>query len=174
MDTTIIASIIGGVFTIGASIGTFAITRLFDGNSLPVTKNVRQISLTGSWEGTIHQEAGPNGTPIDSSARMRVKSTRRTVRGECIIAWPDREPQHVSLVGKFVYAQFLRMEYEVNNEPEAVQFGFILAELSPNGQILEGRFLGFGAASRNLVGGTFQYHKRGSGSYISAPSQTTV
>lgn len=169
MDSTIIAAIIGGISTIGASIVTFAITRIFNDDSLPITRSVHQISLTGSWEGTVHQDIGPGGAPVDASSHLTLNSTRRAVRGESVLTWPQRKPQHLSLVGKFVYARFVRLEYEVSSEPEAVQFGFILGELSPDGQVLEGRYLGFGAATRNLVWGTFQYHKRGVGTHITTP-----
>lgn len=161
MDSTIIAAVIGGVFTVGASFGTFAITRIADSTAFPRTKNVHQLSLTGFWEGTVHQAQGPEGVPADAPSSLTLTSTHRAIRGESILSWPHRKPQHLSLAGKFVYARFVRLEYEVRNEPEAVQFGYILGELSPDGQSLDGRFLGFGAASRNLVWGTFHYQKQG-------------
>ncbi len=167
MDSTIVAAIIGGIFTIGASIGTFAITRIFDSNLLLVTRNVRQKSLTGQWKGPVHQEGGIQGTPIDIQLALTLRSTRRVVRGEGFFTGAFQNQTFnttMTILGGFVHERFLKLEYEYKSE--LVQFGFVLLELSPDGRTLEGQWMGFGPISRKLVSGSMQLHKQGSFSHL--------
>jgi hypothetical protein len=164
MDSTILAAIIGGLCTIGASLGTLLLTHMMNKNPL-YERNKRQISLGGHWEGTAHQELGPEGVPMDLQMAITLKSTRQAVLGEGDIRFPfQNQPitEHLSLInGGFIYDRFLKIEYEGKNIPEQVQFGFLLLELSSNGQTLNGHFLGFGSFSGKIAWGTVQLHRSG-------------
>lgn len=168
MDSTIIAAIIGGISTIVAAIGTFALTRLLDSNALPGARNVRQNALTGHWKGEVRQEGGVRGIPINMQLDLKLKSTRRMVRGEASFTGTFQNQNFnvsANIWGNFVHGRFLKLEYEY---PDLVQFGFILLELSPDGRILEGRWTGFGSASRELIYGSVQLQKQGSFSHLPA------
>lgn len=173
MDSTIIAAIIGALSTVGAAVGTLVFTRLGDNMSFTPT-NVRQITLVGQWEGIVHQQGSAD--PYDLRIAITLKSTRRAIRGEGTVHGATQNQvitQPIVIIGKFVHDRFLKIEYEMRDHPGVIQFGFSLLELSPDGQTLDGRFLGFGALiSRGPVWGTLQMHKKGSTPRLA--SQTTI
>lgn len=178
MDSTIIAAIIGGIFAIGASIVTFVVTRIFDNDSLSDTKNARQFSITGRWEGHTSQEGGVLvRKDLDVPLAFSFKSTRRGTQGAgslSITLQGNTTPTTLNMIvkGKFVYERFLKLEYEF--EQPLIQFGFILLELSPDGQTLEGCWMGFGATTRHLIYGTVQLRKQGASLPLPASPQTSV
>ena len=159
MDSTVLAAIIGGLCTIGASIGAVFLTRLFD-NPLGFKKDRRLAALAGQWEGTVHQEGPPT---IDFRQTVYIKLAGRTVRGEGTVfsqAYMITEP--FTFFGGFVHDRFLRLEYEIQNQPGSVQFGYAILDLSPDGKTLSGKFVGYGAlVTRDLVNGTTQLQKQG-------------
>lgn len=151
------------------------VTRIFDSDSLPGTRNVRQISITGRWEGTIHQEGGVRGASVDQQLTIVLKSTRRNTQGEGVLRVALQNnafTTHVRVKGKFVYERFLKLEYEF--EQGVMQFGFVLLELSPDGNTLEGRWMGFGALSQSLIYGTMRLRKQGATLPTFTPPQANV
>jgi hypothetical protein len=109
--------------------------------------------------------------------KVTSKSKRRTMRGEGSLHFTYQNQditQHMTIRGTFVYDRFLKMEYEMGDQPGFIQFGFAILELSPDGQTLNGHFVGFAAISRNMVWGTIQSHKQRSTPHIPAPQQANV
>lgn len=163
MDSTILASLIGGFATVAAGIIAVIVTRMLD-NPLGLSKNERQAALTGLWSGIVDVERGLGG---QQQIAVTLKSTGRTVRGKGTVRGHLPSGEEISepivLVGGFVHDKFLKMEYEMEAQLGSIQFGYTLLELSPNGHILDGLFLGHGATSRILVSGSVHLQKRGSG-----------
>jgi hypothetical protein len=163
MNPTIIAALIGGLFSIASIIVTFVITRISD-SDIWATRNLRQIALDGRWEASFHQVVGPEGAPIDFLGTITFKSNHRAIQGEGTI---ERAMQNEkfsmdgTFTGRFIHDRFLKADYQIKNQPGVVQFGCMLAELSPNGHLLTGHFLGFGALSQKIVWGTVEVRKVG-------------
>jgi hypothetical protein len=161
MDSTIIAAIIGAAATVGASIATFVLTRLFDNIPLP-PKNARQSSLIGRWEGTIHWEGG-QGAPCDMQFSLDVKSIRRTIRAEgkwWFTSQNQGNIQDVIMTGIFMHDRFLKLEYKRVDRPGEINFGIVLLELSLDGQTIDGHFVGFAAFSKGMIWGTTHGYKQ--------------
>lgn len=163
MDSTVIAAIIGGLFTILASIATFIFARIFD-KDFWATRQVRQIALDGRWEAMFHQEVGPEGQPIDFPGTFIFRSGRQGVQGEAMLELTIHNKRTFTtqfFKGRFVHERFLKLEYQLKDMPGTIQFGFLLAELSTGGNSLEGHFLGVGAVSQRIIWGIVQAHKEG-------------
>lgn len=159
MDSTILASIIGGISTVGAGIIAVLVTRLLD-NPMGFQKNVRQAALTGSWEGDVHQEGGPDYRLI-----LQLKPVGRTIRGEGNLRGVHQNRnvnEPITISGGFVHDRFLKLEYTLESQLGSIQFGFALLELSPDGQALTGPYLGYGAlVTRGMVNGTLHLQRQG-------------
>ena len=165
MDPTIVAAIIGGLFSILAVIATFIITRIFDSDFWP-TRNVRQAALDGHWDAILHQEVGPGGTSMDLSCDFAFKSKGRGIQAEAILRGPlpnETITMDGIATGRFVYERYLKLEYQIKGQPGVLQFGYLLLELSPNALSLDGHFLGFGAYTQQIIWGAIHIKKRGGG-----------
>ena len=162
MDSTIVAAIIGGTFTVIASIATYAITYIFDSNLFLAAKNMHHHVLDGNWKGNIHQEGGVQGIPMDMQADITFKSTRRVVRGEGSITGTFKNQNFnapILLLGRFVEGGYIKIDYDYRLTTG--QFGVALLELSPDGRILEGYLTGYGPISRKIIYGRVQLSKQG-------------
>lgn len=174
MDSTILAAIIGGLSTVGAGILAVLATRLLD-NPMGIKKNVRQATLAGHWDGTVHQE---KPQVIDFQFTLQLKSKGRTVRGEGTVHGIYQNStiaEPLTCFGGFVHDRFLKLEYELETRPGSIQFGFTLLELSPDGQALNGPFLGYGAlVTRDMVNGTLHLQRQGAGTHAPISSPKTI
>jgi hypothetical protein len=161
MDSTIIASIIGGVCAIGAALVTFFLTRK-PNNENPYINPNRQRKLKGQWEGFAHSDAIPQLPSLDYRMFARITATTRDIQAEADMQFQHQGQtinDHLEVNGKLAYDRFLKLEYEVKDKPEAIQFGFLILELSSDGQKLYGRYLSYGARLQQLVHGIVELHK---------------
>lgn len=162
MDTTILAAIIGGIFTVTGSLVTFVFTRVSDSHLFLAAKNIHHHALDGNWKGTFDQEGGVQNVPISMPVDITFKSTRRMVRGEGSITGTFKNQTFnapVLLLGRFVNERFIKIDYDYRSITG--QFGVALLELSPDGRTLEGHWTGYGPVSRKIVHGNAQLSKQG-------------
>jgi hypothetical protein len=123
----------------------------------------RAAALRAGWKGTFQQIAGPDGAPIDGPVRFSFEPKVTTVSGIWELEWHRADGTCVNLSfrlhGGFLDNRFLRLQYETN-DGSALQFGSILAELSPDGSVISGRYLGYGAYSGKIIGGTIDLRRQ--------------
>jgi hypothetical protein len=161
MSPVIIAAIIAGVFSIVSPIATYFVTQAYRDRIFLPPPSGRAKALVGKWQGTLHEEIGPEGTPFDASFSLELAMSWKVVSGTAGF--------HATLLGKeyefklvlrggFLYERFLRFDYQ-NCDESVLQFGSMTFELSADGQSLDGRFLGYGDVSKRLVYGTIELHK---------------
>lgn len=127
------------------------VTQLF----LDFKQQTRQAALTGEWSGTVRDD----GRELEYQVTLQFKLVGRTLRGEGHLheASESRGPltQSVTMGGRLVYERFLALEYTLREPLGALQFGFALLEFAPDGQTLEGGFVGYGAlVTKGIVTGT--------------------
>lgn len=159
MDTTIIAAIIGGVFTVIGPVATFLVTRYVDNRDKQVMSFGRRAVMTGKWNGKTTQEFG-NYSSIALPIALDLVANRKTIKGEFRVQYPEYEnkPAHedeFSFQGGFLYDRFLQIDY-ISKTEDRIQFGSAILELSPSGEILLGRYAGYGAFSKQIVAGSFE------------------
>lgn len=166
MSSTILTAIIGGICTIGGSIIAVFVTRILD-NPMGFQKNERLMAVVGQWDGIIHQEAfGPERNPADH--RMTIvfeRKNRRIVgKGNYYVVYKNESiTETLTMYGGLAHDRFLKLEYISQAQPGSIQFGFALFELSTNGQVLRGRFVGYASTyTGDIVSGTVELKRRAS------------
>lgn len=163
MDATIIAAIIGGVFTVVGPVTTFLVIRYVDNRDKQVMPFGRRAVMTGKWSGTTTQESGDYSSfalPIT----LRAVANRKTIKGEFRVQYPEHEnrPAHeeeFSFEGGFLYDRFLQLDY-ISKTKGRIQFGSAILELSPSGEVLLGRYAGYGAFSKQIIDGSFELSRK--------------
>ncbi len=154
---TIIAALIGTLSTIITSSITFPFSNVL--RDLFSQQGGRKYSLTGGWRGTVHREQSL-GEPLEMHFTASLKSINlinTTVRGRGKLTYKDKGrtiTKHLFIQGEFVYESFLRLRYELKDQPGAIQFGHVILQLSSDGTILDGKFLGFSAINGGIAEGT--------------------
>jgi hypothetical protein len=152
MDSTIIAAIIGGAFTLVSSGITFLLARHLDDRNNQVMSSNRQAIMTGTWKGELHQESGSLST---SPVTVTLIAKRRVIRGSIRVQDPNNGEAEYKATGGFLYGRFIRLNYDTTDH-RRVQFGSIVMELSPDGNKLSGKYTGYGAFSQSIVSGYFE------------------
>lgn len=162
MDSTIIAGIIGGVCTLGGALLTFILTRRHPDHDRPYISHRNRQLVKGHWEGKASVDAIPNLPPIEYTVSARITASSRVIRAEGTLhsQFGGREITDViDIFGSLAYDRFLKLEYRAKERPDVIQFGYLILELSANGQILDGRFLSYSPHLQNLVYGIVKLHK---------------
>jgi hypothetical protein len=162
MDSTIIAGIIGGVCTLGGALLTFILTRRSPDHGKPYISHRNRQLVKGQWEGKVSADAIPNIPPIEYRISARITASSRVIRAEATLhsQFKGREITDViDIFGTLAYDRFLKLEYRAKDRPEVIQFGYLILELSPNGRVLEGRFLSYSPHLQCIVYGYGELHK---------------
>jgi len=127
---------------------------------LPLGDRVEKI--LGRWTGDALQDEGPAAKPFPAKVEFTFAvepPTSVTGQGSFRGHLDRREVNtQFRFHGGFLYAQFLRFEYDPV-ETGTVQFGSIVLKLSSTGNKLTGRFHGYGATSERIVHGTLDLNK---------------
>lgn len=161
------------VETAGAVLAAFKAGQLFVDAPAPVINmppsepigpvSERQRAMQGTWKGEARQEIGPGGLAFDAEAFATFTLTNNSLSGSLEYRFTNplnHKPVvlNFSVSGSFLFERFVRLEY-ANIHKQYVQFGSIIFELEPNAQKIHGRFLGYGAESKNMVYGSMQLSK---------------
>ena len=161
MDSTIVAAFVSGVLAIVAPIVTLLLKQYLDNRvKLPIAAGRRQ-ALSGRWEGSLHQDRGPDGKPIDFPGSIDISAGRKTVSGTLTIRLDldgQIEQAKFNLSGGFLHGVFLLLNYLPRDEA-TIQFGSIVLELDAAGNLLEGRFVGYGKITQAVISGTVRFEK---------------
>jgi hypothetical protein len=162
MDQPIVVAVIGGVCTVVSPILTLLATRLYDQRFLLPLGEGRRKALDGKWQGTFHQEVGPDGKPLDADYSLQLVTSRKTVKGEGSshfeLGGKKYEPKFF-VAGGLIHERFLRFTYD-NVDATCLQFGSMVLELLPDGRTLRGRFVAFGQLSQRLIYGSIELTKQ--------------
>ncbi|NEZ57515.1 hypothetical protein DXZ20_17925 [Leptolyngbyaceae cyanobacterium CCMR0081] len=159
MDSTVVAAIIGGVFTVAGSIATVLITRHIENQDKQIMSTGRRALLNGQWRGTgtSYREGGQL---LSVSVVATLVAHRKTVIGHFRVQYPERDgrPAQESEFesrGGMLHDRFLKLDYISKNE-RRIQFGAIMLELAPSGEVLSGKFVGYGVFSKQIVSGNIE------------------
>ena len=123
----------------------------------------RQLAMHGVWKGRARQEVGPGGMAFDADIKVTFTVSRDQISGQLEYAFThplNHNPimLEFALTGRFLYERFARFEY-ANVVKRYIQFGSIIFELDPAAEQIHGRFLGYGAETKNMVYGSMTLSK---------------
>ena len=162
MYAPIVAAVITGVCAIVGPIITFLVTRAYTGPGGDTLDKARQKALNGKWQGTFHQEVGPDGKPVSGDYSLQLTASSRVVRGEgsthLQLGGKNLEAKF-RIVGGLLYTRVFRFAYD-NVDETAIHLGSMMLELSDDGRSLRGRFIAYGMVSQRLVYGTIEFKKQ--------------
>ena len=128
---------------------------------LPVGKS-RSATLTGKWTGKAHQEIGPGGRPIDFDIIVYLRAENDLIQGEAFLNHAIGGNEYnwrFDVCGGFLHGQFFQMEYN-NSDPAYIQFGSMVFKLSSTGRSLEGKYVGYGSITNDIVYGKMDLVKQ--------------
>jgi hypothetical protein len=110
-------------------------------------------AISGRWKGKIRQHQPVEGVPPELPLEISVAVRSNTVVGSGRLGAPEHGPDvqgEFTLNGVIHYARFLQVNYVVK-DPGRIQFGCVMLEIDPRGKKMEGKLVGFGAASQRIV-----------------------
>jgi hypothetical protein len=155
MDSTLIAAVIGGGFTIAAIILTPIAQQYIDGKKIfPISKS-RAIALEGLWNGMVIQ-CLPDATVRTINVDLKLRTKGNSILGTALLTLDTL--YYVDLKGSFRNDRFLKMDYE-NTNKYIVQFGSFVFQLNDESNSLIGRFVGYGQVSEKIVYGEARFTK---------------
>jgi hypothetical protein len=162
MDPTVTASIIGGVCTVTAPVLTYVITRYIDDRDKLIILRDRRDALKAKWIGTIHQEHGSDGDPLDYPITATFSAKRKQIDGTAVIRVPEEDNKTIEIDltfnGGFLHGRFLQLDY-ISKDKSIVQFGSVVLELDARGKRLNGRFTGYGARVEKIISGSIDMQR---------------
>jgi hypothetical protein len=122
----------------------------------------RGAAINGGWRGEIVQSYGPDGLPKTFLADAEFEFNLEMVRGHLTMRGyitDDRNELKVKLSGRFVYESYLKLDYKYTDNPGSINFGTVVLKLNDLGDRCDGRYLGYGAYSTQLVSGAVMLKK---------------
>lgn len=118
-------------------------------------------AINGNWSGSVQQDEGPDGVPMECRLEANMSVNRGAICGEMYFHMPYQGKtitQSFTVTGKFIFDRYLQLNY-VSKDEGAVQFGSIVGELSATGKSARGRFVGYGAWSEKIITGSAELEK---------------
>jgi hypothetical protein len=156
MDPTVKAAVITGVVAIVSPILTYAVTRIYDRRELGKIVG-RRKALIGTWRGNIVQD---NSSELGAlNIDMTFTSSGKIVEGNCELIYPvGNQLIKLRFIGGFYHERFVKFDY-TNPDEAVVQFGSAVMILDSTGKLLEGRYVGYGSLTNQIVSGTVVMHR---------------
>lgn len=155
MDTTIVVAIIGSITTVLSPIITFLFIRYIDNlDKKSISSRDRHTLMASQWQGEIDFGLDDlSSVPIVGN----FSATRKTITGQFYVRYPDLPTtssykDEFTFQGGFLYERFLRLNYASKNK-HRIQFGSIILELSPSGETMSGKFVGYGVFWQQILSG---------------------
>jgi hypothetical protein len=150
MEAPIIAAIISGSVAIVSPVITYAVTRVYDRRRLGKIEG-RRKAMVGVWKGNIVQNM--KGALLSMSLEITFTASNKVIEGSGEFISPTtNELAKLKFTGGFYHEQFVKLDY-TNPDELIVQFGCSILKLSSDGRMLEGRYVGYGATTNQIVVG---------------------
>ncbi|MCB0541165.1 MAG: hypothetical protein KDE33_26900, partial [Bacteroidetes bacterium] len=106
----------------------------------------RQGALTGNWIGYFTEEVPGKKSfnQIKNNLVFTLEARSKTVKGKGKILPNEKNEKTFIFKGGFRHERFLVLDY-YNPDEKVIQFGRLIFELSSNGKILRGSYVGYGS-----------------------------
>lgn len=157
MDSTILASIIGGITTLISPFITLFIKNIFDNRIFKVINSNRKDILKGHWKGKIIQTPEINNNFFEFKLTIHFTPHRKKIYGQAKLETLD-SMHDLNLSGGFQTNDMIILSYN-NPSNKLIQFGTALFTLKSDGTHIEGKFVGYGPSTQTIVNGTVLLEK---------------
>ena len=157
MESTFTVALIGATATIIAPVLTLFIKSRTEQKQLVAITVGRKTVLSGGWGGNILQRDNLHGSITEYPLSLSVEIKNKIVVG--VAKWEISDSiNKAEIVGGFYCERFLKFEYK-NIDSSKLSFGYMILELSTNGDELNGAFLGYAPISGRLTSGDVKLKK---------------
>jgi len=126
------------------------------------SSRARPQSVSGKWTGHFLQETGPMRLRGTDRLDVDFNVKQKKVRGLMLLH--SGEIFSLNVQGALEYDSYLRLNYD-NRNRDMKHFGCLVFKLSPRGDELEGRYLGFGVQAQAIVSGKIYLKKMADGTH---------
>lgn len=152
--SVILAAAITGI--IGPTI-TIIIKRLFDEKFYPKADKERINHLEGKWFGQFKQFVGKDVyRDLEVISDLSIKGKK--VSGKAVYIFVDGKYTELKLYNGSFNGHILKIEYEGNLG--VFHRGSMILEMNPNGDKLNGRFIGYSPNFKQIIGGDISMGKQ--------------
>lgn len=123
----------------------------------------RAGGIVGDWVGSVNENEGPlfpDGVVYPVKALIEVSNEE--VEGHFSIELPlegNLTCIDFTIDGAHFDGRFLHLSY-ISQDPDTIQFGSIISELSSDSTTMKGKFVGFSAQQESIVTGTVEMEKK--------------
>jgi hypothetical protein len=115
--------------------------------------NQRIQSLDDYWKGTVNQQDGPDGVPIEFHIRVRFyANSLPKLSGKFCYYWKDKETV-LEAEGKAFDNRIIVLEFKDANK-SVIRFGTFMFDFDHLGESLEGHFIAYAAERKAIVTGS--------------------
>ncbi len=132
---------------------------------------LRQATV-GGWTGSVQQEKGPNNRPLSFTFELQFDLDGDRLKGAFDISRKHEGSTicwRFLLEGDYYVPRFLQLDCRPQ-DPAVLQFSAWVLELSNDAKRLDGRYVGFGALTREIVSGKLTLRKKPAGKDVSLRS----
>jgi len=118
--------------------------------------NSRKSALMGEWKGKYNQNNMREDKEVGGDLVFIFDSVKRKIKGYILYDGDEVKNiphnQRLDFQGGFRDSRYISLEYQTNNKSK-IQYGNFILELSPTGNRIEGKFVGYGDESEDIVTG---------------------
>ena len=121
----------------------------------------RASAIIGKWSGTVHQNRGPEGQPLDYPCCATLTVTQQEIKGHFtteVLYEGEMIKMDFDVTGNLTYERFLQVNHS-SKDQGVIQFGSMIFELDSAGRRMKGKYIGYGALSESIVAGTAVFTK---------------
>lgn len=111
----------------------------------------RIAAVSGTWQGLIHQHNMAQGL-AEYPVELRINVSEKGKFSGSVTITPEDTETYFRLMGGFLYERFIQFSYH-STDPGTIQFGAAVLELVPAGNVMNGKWIGYGAISKAIVNG---------------------
>jgi hypothetical protein len=150
MQSEVTAALITGIIAIISPLTTYFLTRAYDRRELGKIEG-RRKAIIGAWKGDITQTF--LGETSQITIEMAFTAGKKIIEGHANLIHPvTSELTRLKFTGGFYHDRFIKFDYKNENET-IMQFGSAVVDLSSDGKTLNGKYVGYGSKTNQIVSG---------------------
>jgi hypothetical protein len=154
INPTVAAALIGAAGTAFGALANIGYSRWDRSREWTSIPSQRFSALKGKWLGSGGDTWVEDGTPaLEIEMEMEMTTTGKRLRGDGTVRAANFPPVRLLLDGGFYNQDLLQLNY-ASKDPVRKQAGVAMLRLSPGGDRLHGRYVGFSPARGCFVIGS--------------------
>jgi hypothetical protein len=153
----LLIALIGFIGTVSAPVITLTVKSWHEQRQYPVPAEKRLNYLVGSWKGEFSQK-DDKGDSIVTETTVTIDNEGRIIGGQAQFTSFAERPTRLRLYNGVYDGKLLKLEYE-NEQGHVFQKGSIIGEMTPYGDTINGKFVGYSPELGRIVNGEIKFSK---------------